>query len=342
MIMRRAMPGAVAVAALVLLAPPAPALDKPEMPKVRLAVGGKSAIFYLPLSITERLGFFKDGGLDVEIADVQSGARALQSLVGGSAEFGVGTFDHTIQMQAKGQPVVAVTQYGRYPGFVLGTVASKSIAYRGPQSLKGLRIGVTSPGSSTHFMAAYMLVRGGLKADDAAFVSTGVTSTAIAAARRAEIDAIVSSDPMMSLMQAEGLVEVVADTRTPAGTQEVYDGPYPGGVVYTTPAFVEKNPATVQAVVTAFVRALKWMASRSAEEVAKAMPEEYALGNPQVYVRALAASRSMYSPDGRFVPGAVETAHRVLKLFDAAVAGAAVDLTKTYTGAFVEKALTAN
>src|SRR5262249_45428792 len=201
-IMRRVIPAAVAV--LVLLAPPAAALDKPEMPKLRLAVGGKSAIFYLPLSITERLGFFKEAGLDIEIADVQSGARALQSLVGGSAELGVGTFDHTIQMQAKGQPVVAVAQYGRYPGFVLGTIASKSIAYRGPQSLKGLKIGVTSPGSSTHFMATYMLVRSGLKADDAAFVSTGVTSTAVAAARRGGIRALRQLRPVKSLIEAGG------------------------------------------------------------------------------------------------------------------------------------------
>jgi NitT/TauT family transport system substrate-binding protein len=173
---------------------------------------------------------------------VQSGARALQSLVGGSAEVGVGTFDHTIQMQSKGQPVVAVTQYGHYPGFVLATIASKSIAYRGPQSLKGLTL------------AAYMLVRSGLKADDASFVGTGVTSTAVAAARRADIDAIVSSDPMISLMQSEGLVKVVADTRTPEGTRAVYGGPYPGGVVYTTTDFIAKNPRTVQAIVTAFVR----------------------------------------------------------------------------------------
>jgi NitT/TauT family transport system substrate-binding protein len=245
-------------------------------------------------------------------------------------------------MQAKGQPVVAVTQYGRYPGFVLATVAAKSTPYRGPQSLKGLKIGVTSPGSSTHFMAAYMLVRSGLKADDASFVGTGVTSTAVAAARRAEIDAIVSSDPMISLMQSERLVDVVADTRTPEGTQAVYGGPYPGGVVYTTPAFLERNPRTVQAVVTAFVRALKWMSVHSAEDIARAMPEEYALGNREVYVRALTASQRMYSPDGRFVSGAVETAHQVLKVFDPAVAGATVDLSKTHTGAFVEKALAAN
>jgi NitT/TauT family transport system substrate-binding protein len=94
--------------------------------RLRLAVGGKSAVFYLPLSVTERLGYFKDAGLDVEISDVSSGARALQSIVGGSAEIGIGTFDHAIQMQAKNQPVVALLQYGRYPGFVLAMMAGKA------------------------------------------------------------------------------------------------------------------------------------------------------------------------------------------------------------------------
>jgi NitT/TauT family transport system substrate-binding protein len=307
--------------------------------KVRIVVGGKSAVFYLPLSVTERLGYFKDAGLAVEISDVQSGARALQSIVGGSADIGVGTFDHTIQMQAKGQPVVALVQYGRYPGFVFSTIASKNLPYSGPQDLKGKKIGVTSPGSSTHFMAAYMLVRAGLKADDASFVGTGVTSTAVAAAKRADIDAIVSSDPMVSLMQADNLIKIVADTRTPEGTRQVYGGPYPGGVVYATPAFIEQNPRVVQAVVDAFVRGTRWIAGHSAEEIARQMPEEYALGHPAIYIKALVASKPMYSPDGQFEPGAVETAYAVLKVFDPAVAAATIDLKKTYNDSFVRKAL---
>ena len=148
---------------------------------------------------------------------------------------------------------------------------------------------------------------------------------------------------MISLMQSEGLIHVVADTRTPAGTQAVYGGPYPGGVVYTTSAFIERNPSTVQAVVTAFVRALKWMASHSPQEIAKVMPEEYALGNKEVYVQALAASQEMYSRDGRFVEGAVDTACQVLKVFDASVANAAkIDLSKTFVTGFVQKALAEN
>ena len=47
----------------VALLTPGGAQGQPEVPKPRLAVGGKSAIFYLPLSITERLGYFRDAGL---------------------------------------------------------------------------------------------------------------------------------------------------------------------------------------------------------------------------------------------------------------------------------------
>jgi NitT/TauT family transport system substrate-binding protein len=324
------------IAALLIAASFATAASAQD--KVRIAVGGKSAVYYLPLSVAERLGAFKDAGLDVEIADVASGGRTLQAVVGGSSDIGVGNFDHTIQMQAKHQGLAAVLQFGRYPGFVLAIMAGKADRYHSPKDLKGMKIGVTSPGSATHFMAAYMLVRSGMKVDDASFVGTGTTSTAVAAAQRAEIDAIVSSDPMMTLMETDMLVKVVADTRTEAGTKAVYGGPYPGGAIYATPAFIEKNPQVVQKVVDAFVHSLKWIAGHSAEDIAKLMPEEYALGNRPVYVKALDISKAMYSPDGTFVPGAVETSYAVLKVFDPAVAAATIDLSKTSDDRFVKKA----
>src|SRR5215813_5792734 len=124
---------AVAVVVLgVLAATPAAAQDKPELGKVRLAVGGKPALFYLPLTVTERLGLFREQGLELEISDFPGGARALQALMGGSADVVTGAFDHTIQMQAKKQNITAVVQLGRFPGFVLGLVGPKAAAYRGP------------------------------------------------------------------------------------------------------------------------------------------------------------------------------------------------------------------
>ena len=103
---------------------------KPEKTDVKIAVGGKSFMIYLPLTLTERLGYFKDAGLNVEIIDFGSGTKCLQALVGGNVDATTGSFDHTIQMQAKGQPILAVVETGRYPGIVLGLVTSKKLDYR--------------------------------------------------------------------------------------------------------------------------------------------------------------------------------------------------------------------
>ena len=305
---------------------------------VRLAVGGKSALFYLPLTVIERLGYFKEEGLDVEISDLPGGARALQALVGGSADVVTGAFDHTIQMQAKNQPIRFMVQLGRFPGFVLGLVGPKAASYRGPADLKGMKIGVTAPGSRARFvLVLHMMAQAGLKADDAAFLGVGSGATAVAAAKRGEIDALVSVDPVINLLDSEKVIRIAADTRTMEGTRSVYGGPYPAAVLYIPPSYIQNNPKTVQSLVNAFVRGLKWIASHSAEDIAKAMPPEHALGNMDLYVRSIRSSIPMYSPDGRLSRESADTALKVLREFDTAVRDARIDVTKTYTDSFLDK-----
>src|SRR5258706_7053855 len=79
----------------------------PEKKKITIAVGGKNLFYYLPLSVAERKGYFKDEGLEVEIPDFAGGAKALQALVGGSADMVSGAYEHTINMVAKKQPIKA-------------------------------------------------------------------------------------------------------------------------------------------------------------------------------------------------------------------------------------------
>jgi sulfonate transport system substrate-binding protein len=329
-----------AVAALLLITAEgvASAQDaKPELSRVRLAVGGKPALFYLPLTVTERLGYFREAGLDVEISDFPGGARALQALIGGSADVVTGAFDHTIQMQAKNQPIVAVVQLGQFPGYVLGVLTGKAQAYRSAADLKGMKIGVTAPGSSTHFMVQHLMVTHGLKRDHASFVGIGASASAVAAVQRGEIDAIVNVDPVISILESQGLIKAVADTRTLAGTREVFGGAYPAAVLYAQRAFIEEKPRTTQALVNALVRGLKWIAGRSAAEVAAVMPSEYALGDKALYEQSIGKSLPMYSRDGRFARDAAETAYAVLRAFDPDVGSAKIDVSATYTNAFVGK-----
>jgi NitT/TauT family transport system substrate-binding protein len=86
-----------------------------EKTKVTLAVGGKNLLYYLPLTIAEQLGYFKAEGLDVTIVDFAGGSKALQAVVGGSADVVSGAFEHTVNMQFKGQPLRAFVLQGAAP-----------------------------------------------------------------------------------------------------------------------------------------------------------------------------------------------------------------------------------
>jgi len=86
-----------------------------EKPDVHIAVGGKVALYYLPLTITERLGYFKDEGLNVRISDFPGGTRSLEAVVGGSADVVAGAYEHTINMQSRKQHFQAFVLTGAAP-----------------------------------------------------------------------------------------------------------------------------------------------------------------------------------------------------------------------------------
>ena len=136
----------------------------PEKPN-QLGVGGKGLLYYLPLTLTERLGYFKEQGLNVTITDFGGGAKSLQSLIGGSADVVTGAYEHTIRMQVKGQPIVAVIELGRFPGIVLAVRKEKAAQVKSFKDLKGFKIGVTAPGSSTNFFVNALIAKDGLKPD---------------------------------------------------------------------------------------------------------------------------------------------------------------------------------
>lgn len=305
--------------------------------EVVLAIGGKTGVAYLPLTIAEQRGFFREEGLDVEIQDLQGGAKALQALVAGSADVVIGYYDHTIQMQAKNKDITAIALLARYPGFVLAVRSDLSDQVREISDLKGLRAGVTAPGSSSHFMIDYLLAKEGLNRDDVAVIGIGVGSTAVAAVEQKQVDALVNMDPTITVLQERGLIRLLADTRTEHDAVTVFGGEYPGASLYTSRSFIERRLVATQRLVNAIVRALRWMQGKTPEEIAESLPEYYFAGDRSIYVKGLAASLEMFSADGRFSEMSPKRAFEVLSMFDESVARGRIDLTRTYTNELVDR-----
>jgi NitT/TauT family transport system substrate-binding protein len=333
---------ALAVCATVAGALPlvAQAQGKIEKPKVAIAVGGKAGFYYLPLTIAERLGYFKDEGLDVEISDFEGGSKALQAVVGGSAEVVSGAWENTIDQQPKGLNMQGFVLQGRYPAISMGIAKSKAGAYKSPKDLRGMKIGVSAPGSSTNRLVLHMLAKDGLKGDDVSIIGVGTAAGAIAAMESGNIDAISNVDPVITMLESKGDIVVIADTRTAKGTAAVFGSPeMPAAALYAPIDFVKKNPNTVQALTNAMVRALIWLQKATPDQIASTVPPEYLLGNKAGYLASYAKVKDAFSPDGRFSKEGAENTLKYLAAFNPAVKPAAINLTQTFDNSYVEKAL---
>jgi NitT/TauT family transport system substrate-binding protein len=309
-----------------------------EKPKLTIAVGGKNLLYYLPLTIAESLGYFKQEGLDITIADFAGGSRALQAVIGGSADVVSGAFEHTLNMQAKNQKLRAFALQGRAPQIVMGINPKTMPNYKTVADLKGKKIGVTAPGSSTNVMANFVLAKAGLKASDVSIIGVGAGSGAVAAMRSGQIDVMSNLDPVVTLLTRSGDMKVISDTRIVAEADKVFGGPMPAGCLYAPQAFIDKNPQTIQALTNALVRADKWIQAAGASEIVKAVPESYLLGDRAVYIDAFLACKGALSPDGMIPEAGAATAVRALQSGDDSLKGVKFDLQAAYTNDFVKKA----
>ncbi len=325
------------VAALLVAAAPALAAE-PETIAVSLGVGS-SILNYVPVPLTQKLGFFKAQGLDVTIQDFQSGgSKALQALVGGSVDVVVGSYDHTITMQAQGKQIVGVVLLNDLAGVVFGVRADLADKVKDGRDLKGMKIGVTTLGSSTDMFAHYYAARSGLGPKDVSILAVGSGAPGMVALQNKTVDVLGYYDPIATVIAQRGLAKVLVDTRTAAGSESAFGGRYPFACLYTTPAFIEKHPETVQRLVNAFLKTLRWLHDTPAEAIVDALPAASRIEDRAMNVAVVETAKPMFSTTGRFDPEAVKVPLAVLRSYDEKFKDAAIDLGKTYTNRFVEHA----
>ncbi len=301
---------------------------------MHIAVGGQAQLIYLPAMIAQELGFYKDAGLNVSLIEFQGGAKALEAMMGGSAEVVCGFYDHTIQMAAEGKDLRAFVAILRYPGVVLVSPSIVNI-----EGLRGKIIGVTSLGSSSHMLVNYLLAKHGMKPEDVSSVAIGGGATAVAAVTHNKVDGAIMTDPALTMVRKQmPELHVLADLRTAEGVQAEFSvESYLATVLYSKAEWVEKNRDTARLLAGAITRTLTWMRTHTPEEIRAAMPASFRTDDGQTDVEVLRTAQAMLSVDGKFTPEAVEAVHQVLSTSLESVRNAKIDLGKTYTNELVPR-----
>jgi NitT/TauT family transport system substrate-binding protein len=179
---------------------------------LKLGVANKAHLYYLPVTIAERRGHFRDYGLAVAMTDFAGGGESLDALLAGSVDVAVGAYEHTLRAQAMGKDIRAAIELGRFPGIVLAV--GKDRTFKSLSDLKGLKIGVTALNSSSYFFVLYLMAKAGLAPGDASFLGVGGGQRAVDAMKAGEIDAISNLDPVITRLQQDGAIRILVDRIT--------------------------------------------------------------------------------------------------------------------------------
>ncbi len=303
---------------------------------IQMAVGGQTQFIYLPLTLADRLGYFKDEGLTINIADLRGGSEALAAMMGGSVDMVTGFYEHTVRARAQGKRLVMVALFDRYPGLVL-MVGKRHIRRRAFNPGPARQAGRCDGARFVDRPAGEIYPAPEQSGPQAIPVVTGGISTMLAALEQDRVWAGVTVDPLASRLARDGIASVLYDTRTAKGTADIFGGPWPAGGFYTTEEFIQQHPQTVQSIVNAGVRALRYLKQHSAAEVAAAMPETFWGGDRDQYVESLHANLDMYTSDGVMPSDGPPNVLKTLSLVDEKVAGSRVDLQGTYDNSFASK-----
>jgi NitT/TauT family transport system substrate-binding protein len=311
---------------------------KASVAPVRIALTNVP-IAYMPVILAEQLGYYRKEGLSVTIDDFSSSSKAMQALLGGSADVAAGPYEQDIQMAAEGRPIKSFILMLRHSLRVLVVAPHRTRTIRRLEDLKGATVGVAGLGLANQFFLNYVLLKHGLAPEDVKVVGIGTGASAVAAVEHGLVDAAVlsGSESTVALKRARG-ASILLDARGMAGSRQFYGvDTYPNAVLHATDPWLEQHPDTARRVVRAIQRTLTWISQHSPEQIWAALPERYRLPDREAELEALRITVPSFSPDGVMPADGAEAVRKALAFSIEKVRQAHFNLEQTYTNQFVQE-----
>ena len=309
---------------------------------LHIAVGGQGLLYYLPLVVAQQLGYFDAEGLRVMLHDYEGGVQALQAVSSGAAQICSGAYEHVLMEQAQARYFKAFVLLGRSPQMALGVSPRWMPQCRNMSKLAGSCIGVASMGSAVMHATQLALLHHGLSIDSVRFIDVGMGPAAASALQSGRVHAVAQPDPLISVLEERGDVQVICDLRNPTECEQIYGGSMPSAALYATEAFVQKYPAQAQGVANAMLRALLWLQTASMLDLVKLVPAHYWMGSRRAYLAAFEKMRLSISPDGLMPAEGPAIAQRSLQRLYPALALPAgrrlLEPGRSYTNLFAQRA----
>lgn len=253
--------------AAVSLATPRPAAAE----KMTVALGS-GAFFFTLQYIADAGGFFKEQGLEVETVDLTTGPRQTAAVMGGSVDGAMQGLQLVVQAVMRGGDIVAIsTGYNVMP--ISLTLSNDAIARTGAtldmpidervKRLRGLRIGVTTPGSGSDDVLQSLLKARGMNPEtDITVQPLGGADAMLAAMARGATDGFMYTSPVPEIAAQRGIGRIIVEPLN-GDVPELRDLPYITFV--TSRATLAKKRPQMLGMVRAYTKAMTFIQQNPAE-----------------------------------------------------------------------------
>jgi NitT/TauT family transport system substrate-binding protein len=240
------------------------------------AVYPVAVAIYMSQYVADRAGFFKDAGLDCKIIQGGSGVKTREIIASSQADIGIGDVTHPMQLTNHGRAgrilLPTDTRTGSAVFIIRKDLKDQGIdtlekfaAWKRPDGRKPI-MSVSSLGGTNHVWASYYMETMNLD-DKVTWIGTGNVDTMMGSLKTKQVDALANSQSMLHDAQEQGWGDLLFD-----GTDEAVWNKYIGGKVPVTAHFtiqstIDKDPAKMQAYVTALWRAVLWIKEHTPDEI---------------------------------------------------------------------------
>jgi len=291
---------------------------------LRVAKSVPQAFSFVPLDVGMQNGIFKKNGLDIEASAFSGDAKMQQAMAADSIDIGIGS-GPAMAFIVKGAPIKGVAAMAGRP-LLLTLVVRSDGAVKSVADLKGKRVGVSTVGSLTYWVADELSRQKGWGAGGLDIAPVGAFKPMLAALKTKQIDAMVTDVATAYELEKNGEGKIVFRFGDLVKDFHIH-------VIFATNKAIASRPDALRAFLKGWFETIGYMRKNKANtvQIAKDIMETDAGIAGRVYDELM----PMFSDDGKFDPKALAVLSRSyveLKVLDKEP-----DMTKLYTEAFLPK-----
>jgi ABC-type nitrate/sulfonate/bicarbonate transport system substrate-binding protein len=287
----------VVVSAVALLPPAAQAADA-----VRIGKAVTSSFPFSGLELGKEQGIWASEGIDLEISAFRGDGQLQQALTAGVIDFGLGS-GPGMGYAVKGVPARAVASIALEPRN-MSIVVTNNSPVKTIDDLRGRRIGVSTAGALTDWLARRLAVDKGWGYDGVEVVPLGEMRTRLAAMKSGELAASVTATEESLQIQEEGAGRMLMTFGDAVPDFHTH-------VLFAADAMRQKNADLVKRVLRAWFKTAAFMRANRATTV-RSVARTMGLSE-KVVDMVYDEEIRMLSPDGAFSPKALDVIRLSLK-----------------------------